>query len=68
MNYGLTKTPSMHRRLSSAILSQLALPEESAPNFQWEKFKWNNTVDKKNKKKSERDNRGGGTGDLARAA
>ena len=29
------KTPSMYRRLGSAILSQLAFPVESNPNFLW---------------------------------
>ena len=29
-----TKTPSLHRRLGSATLSQLAFPGEGNPNFQ----------------------------------
>ena len=33
MDFGNTKTPSMHRRLSSATLSQLAFAGESNPNF-----------------------------------
>ena len=33
MDYGNTKTPSMHARLGNASLSQLAFPEESDPNF-----------------------------------
>ena len=31
------KTPSKHSRLGSATLSLLAFPEESNPNFPWEK-------------------------------
>ena len=37
VDYGNTKTPSSQRRLGSATLSQLAFPEESNPNFPWEK-------------------------------
>ena len=48
VDYGNTKAPSMHSRLGSATLSQLALPRESNPNFPWEKSKWDNTVVKKN--------------------
>ena len=44
MDYGSIKTPSRHRRLGSATLSQLALPGESDPIFPWEKSHWNNTV------------------------
>ena len=32
VDYGDAKTPSMHRRLGSAILSQLSFPGESNPN------------------------------------
>ena len=52
MDYGNTKTPSVHRKLGSATLSQLACPGESNPNFPWEKSKWDNTVVKKSRKKS----------------
>ena len=38
------KTPSLHRRLGSATLSQLAFPGEGNPNFPWEKSHWDNTV------------------------
>ena len=50
VDYGHTKTPSMNRRLESAILLQLAFSGESKPNFTWEKFRWNNTVVKWKKK------------------
>ena len=40
------KTPSMHRRLGSATLSQLAFPREGNPNFPWQKFYLDNTVAK----------------------
>ena len=42
----LTQTPSMHRSLGSATLSQLAFPQEGNPNFLWEKFHRDNTVAK----------------------
>ena len=42
------KTSSMHRRLGSATLSQLASPGESNPDFPWEKSEWDNTVRNKN--------------------
>ena len=42
MDYGNTKTPSMHPRLGSLTLSQLAFPGEGNPNFPWEKSHWNN--------------------------
>ena len=32
-----TETPSMHRRMGSATLSQLAFPMEGNPNFPWDK-------------------------------
>ena len=48
--YGNTKTPSMHHRLGSATLSQLAFPRESNLNFPWEKSHLDNTVVKKKKK------------------
>ena len=44
VDYGNTKTPSMHRRLGSATLSQLALSGDGNPNFPWEKSHWDNTV------------------------
>ena len=44
VDYGNTKTPSMHCRLGSAILSQLAFPGEGYPNFPREKSHWDNTV------------------------
>ena len=47
MDYGNTETPSMHSRLGSANLSQLAFPGESNPNFPWEKFHWDNKVETK---------------------
>ena len=37
MDYGNTKTPGMHRRLGSAILSQLAFLGEGNLNIPWEK-------------------------------
>ena len=46
VDYGNTKTPSMHRRLGSAILSQLAFPREGNPNFPWEKSHLDNRVAK----------------------
>ena len=50
VDYGNKKTPSMHCRLSSLTLSQLAFPGESDSNFLWEKSHWNYTVVKKKKK------------------
>ena len=44
MDYGNTKTPSMHQRLGNATLSQLAFPREGNPNFPWVKSHWDNTV------------------------
>ena len=44
MDYGNTKTPSMHCRLSSVTLSQLAFPKEGNPNFPREKSHWNSTA------------------------
>ena len=49
--FGNTKTFSMHSRLSSVTLSQLAFPGESNPNFPWEKSHWDNTVVKSKKQK-----------------
>ena len=46
------KTPSMHSRLDSLTLLQLAFPRESNPYFPWEKSHWDNTVVKSIKKKS----------------
>ena len=50
VDYGNTKTPSMHSRLGSATLSQLAFPRESNLNFPWEKSHLDNTVVKKKKR------------------
>ena len=44
MDYGNTKTPSMHPRLGSATLLQLAFLGEGNPNFPWEKSHWDSTV------------------------
>ena len=49
VDYGNNKTPSMHWRLGSAALSQLAFPGESNQNFPWEKSHWDNTVVKSEK-------------------
>ncbi len=38
------KTPSMHLRLRSMTLLQLAFPGESNPYFPWEKSQWENTI------------------------
>ena len=45
------KTPSIHGRLGSSTLSQLAFPGESKPKFPWEKSHWDNTVVKSQVKK-----------------
>ena len=50
-DYGNTKTPSVHRRLGNAILSQLAFPGEDNLNLPWEKSHWDNTVVKSKSKK-----------------
>ena len=52
---GNTKISSMHRRLGSAALSQLAFPGEGNPNFLWEKSHWDNIVVKKRERKKEKD-------------
>ena len=39
-----TQTPSMHRTLGSATMSQLAFSGKSTPNFPWEKSQRDNTV------------------------
>ena len=44
VDYGNTKTPSMHPRFGSATLLQLAFPGDGNPNFLWEKWPWDNTV------------------------
>ena len=55
VDYENIKTPSMHRRLGSATLSQLAFPWESNPNFRWEKSHWGNTfVESKWKKRTKK--------------
>ena len=50
MDHGNTKTSSVHLRLGSMTLLQLAFPEESNQNFPWEKSQWDNTGVKKKKK------------------
>ena len=50
----ILKKPTVHCRLSSATLSQLAFPGESDPNFPWEKSLQDSKVVKKKKKKKER--------------
>ena len=50
VDYRNTKTPSMHRRLGSATLSQVAFPRENNPDFPWEKSQWDNAAVKKKKK------------------
>ena len=52
VDYRNTKTPSMHRRLGRATLSQPAFPGEGNPNFLWEKSHWDNTVVKEKSKRS----------------
>ena len=44
VDYDNTKTPSMHSRLGSATVSQLAFPGEGYPNFPREKSHWDNIV------------------------
>ena len=44
VDYGNTKTPSMHRRLDSATLLQLAFPREGNPNFPGRNPIWDNTA------------------------
>ena len=51
MDYGNTKTPSMHRRLGSATPSQLVSPAERNPNFLWEKSHQDNIIVKFKKKR-----------------
>ena len=51
VDYGNTKIPSMHLRLGSATLSQLAFPGEGNLNFPWEKSHWDNAGVKKKKKR-----------------
>ena len=56
MDNGNTKTPSMHHRLDSVTLLQLAFPREGNLSFSLEKSKWDNTVVKcKMKKKKNHD-------------
>ena len=43
-------TPSVHYRLGSPTLSQLAFHREGNPNFQREKSHWDKTLVKKKKK------------------
>ena len=47
VDYGNTKTPSMHSRLGHATLLQLAFPRESNPNFPCEESHWDNTAVKR---------------------
>ena len=49
VEYGNTKTPSMHPMLGSTTLLQLAFPGEGNPNFPWNKSHWDNTVVKSKK-------------------
>ena len=42
VDYGNTKTPSMHCRLGRATLLQLTFPGKCNPNFPWGKFQWDN--------------------------
>ena len=51
VDYGKTKTPSMHHRLCRATLLRLAFFEKSELNFPFEKFLWDNAVVIKKKKK-----------------
>ena len=46
VDYGHTKTPSMHCRLGSTSLSQLVFPGVGNPNFPWKKFQWDDAVEK----------------------
>ena len=47
VDYGNTKTSSVHQRLGSATLSEFAFPEESNSYFLWQKSQKDNTVVKK---------------------
>ena len=49
------QTPSLHRRLSSATLSQLAFHGESNPIFPWETSYWDNTVVNSQQQQQKRD-------------
>ena len=53
VDYGNTKTPSMHSRLGSSTLSQMAFPRGDNPNFPWGKFHWENTVAKSKKQQQQ---------------
>ena len=44
VDYGNTEAPSMHHRLVSMTLLQLAFPGEGNPNFPWKKSNWDNTT------------------------
>ena len=44
VDYENAKTSSMHHRLGSATLLQLAFPGKNDLNFLWEKSHWDNTV------------------------
>ena len=43
MDYGNTKTPSLHHTSGSATLLQLAFPRESYLNFSWGKSQWDDS-------------------------
>ena len=51
VDYGNTKTPSMHHRLGVATLSQLAFLGESNSEFPWKKSRRDNPVVKSEEKK-----------------
>ena len=63
MDYENTKTHSMHGRLGSTTLSQMASPRESNLSFPWEKSQWDNIVVLK--KKNDMLYAAGERGDLA---
>ena len=44
MDYGNTRTPSMHRRLGSATLSQLGFQQEKQIKFPIEEIPMENTI------------------------
>ena len=49
VDYGNTKTPSMHCKLDSTSLLQLTISGKSDPNFAWRKSQWDKTVVEKKK-------------------
>ena len=50
VDYGNTKTPSLHCKLDSTSLLQLTISGKSDPNFAWRKSQWDKTVVEKKKK------------------